>query len=275
MGMAEGFFHEFQGWVVFMCSAAILFGEIVLLSRIGRDAGPWRERFGIESTSAVRLPARQWLVTTPLSRGLVVASACAVVVAAIGMALPQRTEAKQPRASLVDFPMTLAEWHGRRSALDQVYVEELKFDDYLLADFQVDGTPINFYVAYYDTQRKGESAHSPRSCIPGGGWEIVDIQSETMTVDGASLPFKRVVIEKGQYRQVVYYWFVQRGRLVTNEYLVKWYIFWDSLTRNRTDGAMIRLVGAQLPGQAVEDVDRALQEFARAAAPKLNGFIPG
>jgi EpsI family protein len=84
----------------------------------------------------------------------------------------------------------------------------------------------------------------------------------------------RVVIERGDLKQVVYYWFDQRGRVLTNEYLVKWYIFWDSLTRNRTDGAMLRLTTPVLAGQTEADADRALEDFARAVVPALRPYIP-
>ena len=63
-----------------------------------------------------------------------------------------------------------------------------------------------------------------------------------ITVQGSPLAVNRVQIAKGDHRQLVYYWFQQRGRVVTNEYLVKWYLLWDALTKNRTDGALVRLV---------------------------------
>jgi EpsI family protein len=84
----------------------------------------------------------------------------------------------------------------------------------------------------------------------------------------------RVVIERGTVKQVVYYWFDQRGRTLTNEYLVKWYIFWDSLTRNRTDGAMLRLTTPVFAGQSEADADRTLAEFARQVVPALRPYIP-
>ena len=168
-------------------------------------------------------------------------------------------------------------WIGRRDRLEEVYLQALKLDDYLLADFNAAGEPpVNLYVAYYSSQRKGESAHSPRSCIPGGGWHISDIAPRDIALaDGiARLSVNRVVIERGDLKQVVYYWFDQRGRVLTNEYLVKWYIFWDSLTRNRTDGAMLRLTAPVLAGQTEADADRTLEEFAKRMVPNLRPYLP-
>ncbi len=276
IGMAEGFFHEFQGWVVFMVSAALLLCEVILLSRFGADKGPWRERFGLETVELAHSGNKISLASLPLSRGAAAACMCAIAVAVTGLALPLRAEAKPTRASLVEFPLSVASWEGRRDALDRVYLEELRLDDYLLADYRNgERGPINLYVAYYDSQRKGESAHSPRSCIPGGGWRITSLRRNSIKVGVKELPFNRVVIEKGDHRQIVYYWFEQRGRVVTNEYLVKWYIFWDSLISNRTDGALVRLVAAQLPGQTEDDVDESLRQFARDISPRLAAYIPG
>ena len=84
----------------------------------------------------------------------------------------------------------------------------------------------------------------------------------------------RLLIRKGEYGQLVYYWFDQRGRNITNEYLVKWYLFWDSLTLGRTDGALVRLTTTLQPGEDVAKADKRLTEFARLINPTLSQYIP-
>ena len=135
---------------------------------------------------------------------------------------------------------------------------------------------VNLYVAYYASQRKGESAHSPRTCIPGGGWQITELrQIPVAGVNWKGKPFlvNRVVIRKGEYSQLVYYWFQQRGRDLTNEYLVKWYLFWDALTRHRTDGALVRLTVFVQPGH-MEEAEKNLNSFAKTIIAPLRGYIP-
>jgi len=155
----------------------------------------------------------------------------------------------------------------------------LKFNDYIMANFENDeNVPVTFYVAWYDSQRAGASAHSPRSCIPGGGWQIADLSRRVIDgvrVEGRPLAVNRVDIRKGDYKQLVYYWFQQRGRVITNEYLVKWYIFWDGLTRNRSDGALVRLTTILPPGADEAAADRRLVDFARAVAGPLEQYVPG
>ena len=273
MGMAEGFFHEFQGWLMFMFSAGILLIEIILLSRIGGTFSSWRSEFGLDAP--VPLPNASKLA--PLTPSLGGAAALVVMVAAFGMLSPERVDLAPERQDFTTLSMNEGEWSGRRDRLDGVYLEALKLDDYVLADFNASGRPpVNLYVAYYNSQRKGESVHSPRSCIPGGGWRISGFASRDITLAGGhgNLSVNRVVIERGDVKQVVYYWFDQRGRVLTNEYLVKWYIFWDSLTRNRTDGAMLRLTVPVLAGHSEADADRTLEEFARTLVPALRPYIP-
>jgi EpsI family protein len=75
-------------------------------------------------------------------------------------------------------------------------------------------------------------------------------------------------------RQLVYFWFVERGRIQTNEYIVKWYIFWDALTRNRTDGALVRLTTFVPDLAQMDKADERLETFARLLNPKLAYHLP-
>jgi EpsI family protein len=192
--------------------------------------------------------------------------------------LDERAEIIPPRADFSEFPMQLGEWQGRPDRLDQIYLSTLKLDDHIIADYAMaDSMPVNFYAAYYASQSKGESAHSPRSCLPGGGWEINQLSQEQLdgvAVSGTPLRVNRAVIRKGDYTQLVYYWFQGRGRVITNEYLVKWFLFWDALTRRRTDGALVRLTTVVPPGSTPRDSDQLLVDFAKRISGRLGKFIP-
>ncbi len=150
----------------------------------------------------------------------------------------------------------------------------MKLDDYILSDYwKADRKPVNLYVAYYASQRQGESPHSPIVCIPGGGWQIADFERIPKTVD-QPLPFNRVIIAKDTKRVVVYYWFDERGRTVANEWWSKWYLFSDAILKNRTDGALVRLTTEIRHGESERDADHRLQSFMREVVPALNGFLP-
>jgi len=276
ISMAEGFLHDFEGWVVFMACTGVLVVEMWLLSRIGKGARPLRAVFGLEfpASTPVHAEARYRTVSRPFL-GVVI---LLVVVALSNMLLPQRTEIVPPRDVLVDFPMQLGDWSGKRDSLEKIYIDALNFDDYVMANYTNSANNwINLYIAYYASQRSDKVPHSPRACIPGGGWQITDITQHTIegvNIGIVPLSVNRVVIQKGDHRQLVYYWFQQRGRVIASEYLVKWYIFWDSLTRQRTDGALVRLTVLVRPGQSLDEADKYLSSYARETGSHFGAYIP-
>ena len=273
---AEGFLHWFEGWVIFMACVALLLLGIWLLERLS----PHRRR--LRDALAIELPERTSRTLTrtprPIPAPAWVAAALLALAVAPALLIPQRVEAAPPRADFAEFPLRLEEWNGHHERLEEAYVAELKFTDYLLADYQRRGTDlVNLYVAYYASQRKGESVHSPKGCLPGGGWVVEQFSQHEMDglgPAGRPLAVNRVVISRGSDRQLVYYWFQQRGRTMTNEYLVKWFLFWDSLTRNRTDGALVRLITPIRANSGNDSADGVLRDFARTAGPRLQAYLP-
>ena len=274
--MAEGFLHDFEGWIIFMFSAGLLGLEMFLLTRIGRDPRPLREVFGLDMPSAT--PKNAVIMQRPLSKAFVSSVIVIWLFALLAETLPTREEVIPDRSNFASFPLQIENWKGRSDHLDQIYIDELDFSDYALVNY-TDGKyqPINFYVAYYGSQSTGESAHSPRTCLPGGGWKIASLTQQNIDgafVNGKALDVNRVLIEMGDQKQLVYYWFQQRGRVIDNEYLVKWYLFWDALTRKRTDGAMVRITTQVFGSDSIDQADRRLSQFARAVNPLLTDYIP-
>lgn len=275
-GMAQGFLHDFEGWAVFMACTGILVVEMWVLAKIGPDRRSLQDSFSVNLPAPVPKDAviRRRVLPKPYMAAILIVAATAVAY----VALPQRSETLPPRKELSDFPMTLGEWHGKQERLEQMYLDILKLDDYVFADYvNPDQQMVNFYVAYYATQNKGNSSHSPSTCIPGGGWTITSLTQvpvKGVMLNGKRLVVNRAVIQKDDYRQLVYYWFQERDRIVTDEYLVRWYIFWDALTRNRTDGALVRLVTTIKPGEQLADADNLLARFLGTASVPLTDYIP-
>ncbi len=268
---AEGFLHDFEGWIVFMACVALLIVEIWLLSLVGKDRRPFREVFGMEFPA--RTPVDVNVVTRPIPAQSWVGLVLVVVAAASALDIGGRQEQVPERMGFESFPSELGNWRGHSEMLESLVLDALRLDDYLLIDYRnPEGEAINFYVAYYGSQRSGASAHSPRSCLPGGGWRIES--HERIVLNSVGVTANRFIIRKGEYRQLVYYWFKQRDRVLANEYAVKWYILQDALTRNRTDGALIRLTTLMQPGEDIERGDERLRAFAALAVPKLEEYVP-
>lgn len=274
--MAEGFLHDFEGWIIFMACTAVIMLEMWLLSRWSTPRRRLQEVFGLDLPA----PAPDSALRTyrALPRPYMAAIAIVAVTAAVSALMPESAHLRPSRKEFSQFPLEMGSWKGRADFIDPVYMPLLQLDDYILADFtDANGQRVNFYVPYYATQVNGNSAHSPRACIPGDGWEIIDFAPRVLrdvSFKGMPIKVNRVVIQKGEHKQLVYYWFQQRGRLVTDEYVVKLFIFWDSMMRHRSDGAMVRLVTPIAPGEPLEKGDRTLEAFAAQAVPALAANIP-
>jgi len=112
--------------------------------------------------------------------------------------------------------------------------------------------------------------HSPLDCIPGDGWSIAKFERVSLEGDR---PINRVIIERNGSRQLVYYWYEERGKRITTEFWSKWYFLDAAITKNRSDGALVRITTALRPGELEQDADARLQLFVRDLGSTLNGFL--
>ncbi len=272
---AEGFLHDFEGWFIFMACTGILILEMILLSRIGKNKMKLVDAFTIDFPGAVACDEKSYRRLHGQHYAIVLVAGA---ILAGSFYAQGRKEVQLPRKIFAELPLQIGEWKGANNTLEQIVLDSLKLDDYLLADYvNASGEPVSFYVAYYADQQAGSAAHSPRACIPGGGWLIKEhavVELPSISFKDRPLEVNRMVIKKGDYTQLVYYWFQQRGRDITNEWMVKWYMFLDALTKNRTDGALVRLTALVGPGQSVDDADQRLQMFAKEVVPLLDEYVP-
>ena len=113
-------------------------------------------------------------------------------------------------------------------------------------------------------------------CVPGGGWSITDLERIKLDIVDRTEPINvnRAIVQNGQSRQLVYYWFKQRGRDIANEYWMKWYLLADSLSRNRTDGSLVRLTTPIMPNEKDLDAENRLNEFISTVNPMLDDYVP-
>jgi EpsI family protein len=161
--------------------------------------------------------------------------------------------------------------------LQPIYLDSLLLDDYIVINYRApESLPVNFYSSWYGTQDANRHVHSPRDCIPGGGWEVQKIEQRVFpgTATSSSFRFNRAVIQLGSQRQVVYFWYQERGRHLTNDYLAKWYLFWDALTQRRTDGALVRFVAPVPAGGDESAADKNIMALADQVVPTLGRYIP-
>lgn len=185
-------------------------------------------------------------------------------------------EANVNRKQLKDFPAQLGDWQKNNpdQTIDEPTMKVLRASDYLLRDYRrPDGQVANFYVGYYATQRDGASYHSPLNCLPGSGWTLSSPDTVTISLpDGTSFVANKYVIQNGEYKNLMIYWYQGRGRAVASEYSGKIYTVIDSVLRRRSDGALVR-VTVPLRDSEAAALESAKDLSAKAAAA-IKEFVP-
>lgn len=298
---AESFFHGFSGWLIFMLTIPVLFIEIWILKKIeGRqeqehkeldsqfhrnDRKQGNDEEGYKGDPAVEIPlvpphptSSRWLniwkdMLCPPQ--FIVAIALLLLTLGISHTVDFR-ERIPTRIPFAQFPLKIGEWKGTPQFMEQQFIDTLHFNDYIMMNYQnAQAKDVDFYMVYYESQSKGAATHSPETCLPGSGWNFEE--SGTANVDlesGKTMDVHRAFMEKGGSRQLIYFWFPQRNRILTNLVQVKIYSFWDALTRQRTDGALIRIITPVYPEEDEKDAEARLQTFTRMIVPVARDFIP-
>jgi EpsI family protein len=189
-------------------------------------------------------------------------------------------EATVERKSLKDFPRQIGAWSqiGGDEQFNQETLAVLRASDYLLRNYRSqDGRVMNFYVGYYASQRDGATYHSPLNCLPGSGWVMSEPGSIAITPKGRA-PFvaNKDLIQNGDHKELLVYWYQGRGRAVASEYWGKVYTVVDSVRMRRSDGAMVRITTAvddSKPGALQAAIDLAV-DLAANSSTILPEFIP-
>ena len=187
-------------------------------------------------------------------------------------------EAHVERKELKDFPQSIGAWQrtGTDEILDNETLKVLRASDYLLRNFRKsDGQLANLYVGYYASQRTGATYHSPLNCLPGSGWTLSEPGKATITLpDGSGFVANKYVIQNGEYKSMMVYWYQGRGRNVASEYWGKVYTVLDSVRYHRTDAALVRVV-APIPDRGdIKDIDARTVTFVQSLFPKLAPYLP-
>ncbi|HEY6301507.1 MAG TPA: EpsI family protein [Terriglobales bacterium] len=187
-------------------------------------------------------------------------------------------EYSPPRTPLSSLPSEIDGWRGTDDALDQQTLDILGPGEFLLRDYDNARQPqpwINLYIAYFPSQKAGDTIHSPDHCLPGAGW--VPISREVVHIarpDGSWFPVNRYVISKLGDRKLVLYWFQAHGRVVASEYWAKYYLVSDSIRMNRSDGALVRLMTPMLDGESPDAAEDRMMKLGSKFLPLLDNYIP-
>ena len=274
---AEGFTHFFEGWVIFLLCIAVLFLMAIGLQRLTPEPKPLGEAIDLDFQGLPEQATR--ILRLQPSGGLMVATLMSLGVATAFLLSPPPERTLPDREIFAAFPRTVGDWRGVQVPLSVDVEEALGADDYVNANYAAapGGPQVNFFAAYYREQTKGSGIHSPDVCLPGSGWEIFTFERVTVdmpeTVYG-TFELNRAVIQKGLSKQLVYYWFEQRGERMTNDFVAKFRVVADSVVRGRSDGGMVRFVTPIGEREGEAAADARIRDFMAAVLPSLPRFIP-
>ena len=205
------------------------------------------------------------------------AAALLIVAAALFLHARTSNEVFPARLPLKQFPAQLGVWAGTDVAIDKEVLEVLGPGDFLLRVYQDPGKTryIDLFLAYFRSQRAGDTIHSPKNCLPGAGWSQIDSRRIIISTPGHEpFPATRYVIAKGDFRQVVLYWYWAHDRGIASEYWAKFYLVADSIKMNRSDGSLVRITTPLYPNETADDAQRRLLPFVDEVVPQLQTYVP-
>jgi EpsI family protein len=185
------------------------------------------------------------------------------------------------RQNLDTFPRELQGWTGKDSPLSPDILRALGPGDFLSRSYRRSSSAerVDLFIAYYPSQRTGDTIHSPQNCLPGAGWTPlmrgrIQIPEANVLRDGNIVTANRYILAKGLDRILVLYWYQAHGRTTPSEYWAKFYLVRDSMAMNRTDGAMVRVAMAIPNSSAEGQTEAAAIEFSQAVLRNLDSYIP-
>ena len=275
---AEGFLHAFEGWVIFGACVGILMIMAIALQRLTPNPLPLAqaidldfEGFGGHLTRVTSLAA---------SPALMAALALTAATSTLLITSPGRDPVALERDDFALFPRQMGDWQGASRTLEPEIEKILDADDYYLADYIRPGTgaPANIFVAWYADQTRAV-IHSPEVCLPAGGWEVFSLAEHRVHLPGVAgyedFTVNRAIIQKGFEKQLVYYWFEQRGKRMTGDFAAKIDTLYDRVTTGRADGGLVRFITPMLEGESEAQAEARLQGFMGESLGRLGRFVPG
>jgi exosortase D (VPLPA-CTERM-specific) len=269
---AEGFYHALGGVLIFAVALIMLFAVhrvISLIWKIGPAAPRNVAHLEEQPAGYIRMKS------SPLLFGIV---AVPMLATAIGLLAHSSTEIIPRHDPLSSLPSQIEGWAGTDDTISSEELDILGHPEYVMRDYEDSSQQqpwINFYIAFFPSQKAGDTIHSPEHCLPGAGWiptsrEVIQLTQP----DGSSIPVNRYVVAESGERRLVLYWFQAHGRAVASAWQAKYYLISDSIHMNRSDGALVRLMTPMLDGESPDAAQARMMKLGSQFLPLLDSYIP-
>lgn len=203
----------------------------------------------------------------------------ALLLVAAGLFLYARSKAEDfpPHNDLASLPLEVGPWTGSPVEMSPEILGVLGPGEFLERNYRrAPNVPtVDLFLAYFPSQRTGDTIHSPRNCLPGAGWTPIESRRILLAwPNGQSFPANRYVIARGGDRMLVLYWYQAHGRIVASEYWAKFYLVADAIRLNRTDGALVRVITPVIQDETLGSAQQRAVDFVRSLLPSLDSYIP-
>jgi EpsI family protein len=211
-----------------------------------------------------------------MKRPIVIVSVLIVVAGLFGNYLRFVDHKPDRQAEFSAVPYSLAGYTGEERRFEDYSYQILKADTTTLRFYEgSDGQPFWLFVAYFASQRYGSQIHSPKHCLPGGGWRIDRLEPFELTLaDGATKNINRLIIADRDQRELMFYWFETRSGAIRNEFALKWDLMKNSLLFRPTDAAIIRLTTPFNSGDDINAVTARAVAYLDTFYPSIDRSLP-
>lgn len=184
----------------------------------------------------------------------------------------------QEPVNLEALPMKLGDWRANENlVIGDETKEILKSNQDLWRSYRdSNNQEIGLFVAYFKDQKYGEQIHSPKHCLPGSGWKIVDRETYNVQLrnsPSSQLKINKLVISKKYLNEIMLYWFWTRSGVITSEYDLKFSLAKNALLRNPTDAAFIR-INLPLPQGDHSPALQSASQFISDIFPAIKNILP-
>ena len=274
LASAEGFFHGFSGWLIFVF--AVLMLMLLHAALAWRNAAISADSI---SFSPLKLPESAEMRAFPeVSKAAAAVTCLFLLTGGILSMMVAKLPPVRLREGISSFPVVLDRWQGRSETLDSRIIELSGAEDaFNAAYFSPSGEIVSLYMGYRGSPftESENFFHSPDVCLPSLGWKTVETGNHTIRqIPGVgSITVRRMLIEKTGVRQLVYYWFQTTHRRSANVHLNRLHLTLHALTSDNTYDVFIRPITPLQPLEPVSSAEERLDSFVRTLTAVLVPFL--
>lgn len=268
---AQGFFHGFSGWLMFLAAFACLFALGRLLRLFpSADAAPRRERSSKQRAAFISKRGS-------VGSAFITAAVLLVVTASFSLSTVSLPPVKI-RGGLAGFPLSFKDWKGQSQIIDPAIVAASGAEESFGGSYRNSkNDDISLYIGYRSTafMETENFFHTPTVCLPASGWKEISTEARMVRdvpVFG-SLSVTEMVIEQMGSRQLVYFWFQTKSRTSHDKNINRFHLSLHALTRDNTHDLFVRPILIIKKGESMDEARDRMDQFVRDLMEEIDAFL--